>query len=419
MKLQTIFTTMVTAVTLTAFSATAMTVSAASDTKAQITANQSTTDQLVQQLAAANAEVINLNNKINDKNTAIKDAQQKITDTQVKIVSLKGEVAKTEAELAARKSVLKKQLVSLQKQAGDSVTGNVYVDFVLNSDDLSDLIARTSTVNKLNQANKDAMDAVNESKAKLSALQSEQEAKKQTLVETKASLETEKTQLVSLKSNADAKTKALNKKINDNKSVLVALQDKAAQEDAAAKATLAKLAASSTAATKSTTAVAKQSSTKASTPATKSSTKKAASQVQSSTPQVQASTPVTTTNNGGGTSHAGEANAYAWGQCTWYVKMVAPWAGNHWGNGGQWGASAAAEGYTVNHTPSVGSIVVVAGGQNFGGWNAAAGYGHVAYVVGVSGSSITVQQGGMGFDNPAGPNTQTISGAGSYTYIHR
>lgn len=417
MKLQTIFTTMVTAVTLTAFSATAMTVSAASDTKAQITANQSTTDQLVQQLAAANAEVINLNNKINDKNTAISDAQQKITDTQAKIVSLKGEVAKTEAELAARKSVLKKQLVSLQKQAGDSVTGNVYVDFVLNSDDLSDLISRTSTVNKLNQANKDAMDAVNESKAKLSALQSEQEAKKQTLVDTKASLETEKGQLVTLKASADAKTTALNKKINDNKSVLMALQDKAAQEDAAAKATLAKLAASSTAATKSTTSVAKQSSTKANTSST---TTKQAPQAQSSTPQASAPvvTPQANTNNGGGVSHAGEGNAYAWGQCTWYVKMVAPWAGNNWGNGGQWGASAAAEGYTVNNTPSVGSIVVVAGGQNFGGWVAAPGYGHVAYVVGVSGNSITVQQGGMGFSNPAGPNTQTVSGAGSFTYIH-
>lgn len=123
--------------------------------------------------------------------------------------------------------------------------------------------------------------------------------------------------------------------------------------------------------------------------------------------------------SGNKTSSDNAGNAYAWGQCTWYVKSVAPWAGNHWGNGGQWGASAAAEGFTVNHTPSVGSIVVVAGGQNFGGWTAAAGYGHVAYVVGVSGNTITVQQGGMGFGNPGGPNTQTVSGASSFTYIHR
>ncbi|WP_461213773.1 SH3 domain-containing protein [Lacticaseibacillus sp. GG6-2] len=130
-------------------------------------------------------------------------------------------------------------------------------------------------------------------------------------------------------------------------------------------------------------------------------------------------TTTTATSNGSKTSSDAAGNAYAWGQCTWYVKSVAPWAGNHWGNGGQWGSSAAAEGFTVNRTPSVGSIVVVAGGQNFGGWTAAPGYGHVAYVVGVSGNTITVQQGGTGFSNPGGPNTQTVSGASNFTYIHR
>lgn len=148
------------------------------------------------------------------------------------------------------------------------------------------------------------------------------------------------------------------------------------------------------------------------------------SQATTSRPAASTTTASNTTSayqaaSGNKTSSDSAGNAYAWGQCTWYVKSVAPWAGNHWGNGGQWGASAAAEGFTVNHTPSVGSIVVVAGGQNFGGWTAAPGYGHVAYVVGVSGNTITVQQGGTGFSNPGGPNTQTVSGASSFTYIHR
>lgn len=416
MKLQTILTTLVTAVTLTAFAATATQVSASSDTQTQISSNQSSTDKLVEQLAAANTEVINLNTKIADKNSAIQDAQAKITSTQARIVELKGEVTKTEAELAARKQVLKQQLISLQKQAGDSVTGNVYVDFVLNSDDLSDLISRTSTVNKLNQANKDALNAVNEAKDKLANLQAEQVAKKQTLVDTKASLETEKTQLVALKSDADKKSDALNQKINDNKSVLVALQAKAEQEDAAAKASLAKL---------SNVAAATAKSSDATKPAAKAASSTSSSAV-ASTPSAKSSAPKSNGNvvnnaPATGTKNSADSagNAYAYGQCTWYVKSVAPWAGNHWGNGGQWGASAAAEGFTVNNSPAVGSIVVVAGGQNFGGWTAAAGYGHVAYVVGVNGNSITVQQGGMGFSTPAGPNTQTVGGASSFTYIHR
>src|SRR5699024_10105271 len=33
-------------------------------------------------------------------------------------------------------------------------------------------------------------------------------------------------------------------------------------------------------------------------------------------------------------------NTYAVGQCTWYVKNVASWAGNNWGNGQDWANSA-------------------------------------------------------------------------------
>jgi surface antigen len=112
---------------------------------------------------------------------------------------------------------------------------------------------------------------------------------------------------------------------------------------------------------------------------------------------------------------------YAWGQCTWYVKNRAPWVGTYWGNGAQWGASAAADGYTVNGTPAAGSVVVFAAGQSVGGvWTADGVYGHVAYVESYDAASntITISQGGMGFSSPGGPNTATMSASG-YTYIHR
>ncbi len=38
--------------------------------------------------------------------------------------------------------------------------------------------------------------------------------------------------------------------------------------------------------------------------------------------------------------------------------------GTYWGNGAQWGASAAADGYTVNGTPAAGAVVVFAAGQS-------------------------------------------------------
>ena len=124
---------------------------------------------------------------------------------------------------------------------------------------------------------------------------------------------------------------------------------------------------------------------------------------------------------GGGKDHSSSGNMYAWGQCTWYVKSVAPWVGTYWGNGAQWGASAAADGYTVNGTPAAGAVVVFAAGQSVGGeWTADPVYGHVAYVESYnpSNNTITISQGGMGFDSPGGPNRATMNASG-YTYIHR
>lgn len=73
------------------------------------------------------------------------------------------------------------------------------------------------------------------------------------------------------------------------------------------------------------------------------------------------------------------ANSYPWGQCTWGVKNLAPWAGNYWGNAGQWAVSAASEGFEIGTEPRPGAIAV---------WpHEAGGYGHVAYVTDVESSS--------------------------------
>lgn len=103
---------------------------------------------------------------------------------------------------------------------------------------------------------------------------------------------------------------------------------------------------------------------------------------------------------------------YPVGQCTWGAKTLAPWAGDYWGNGGQWADSARAAGFRVGTTPVAGAIIVWTDG----------GYGHVAYVTDVqSETSIRVQEsnynGNMyiadyrGWFNPIG-----IQGQVSYIY---
>jgi surface antigen len=79
---------------------------------------------------------------------------------------------------------------------------------------------------------------------------------------------------------------------------------------------------------------------------------------------------------------------YPWGQCTWYVASLRNvyWSGNAW----QWAATAAAAGRPEGMTPRAGSLVVFGPGHGY------SGFGHVAYVVSVQGSSsFTVDEANM------------------------
>ncbi|MBV8528027.1 MAG: CHAP domain-containing protein [Candidatus Dormibacteraeota bacterium] len=77
---------------------------------------------------------------------------------------------------------------------------------------------------------------------------------------------------------------------------------------------------------------------------------------------------------------------FPWGQCTWYVASLrdVSWNGDAW----QWASTAAAADMSEGMQPRAGAIVVFARGGAY------SGFGHVAYVVGVSGpTSFTVDEG--------------------------
>ena len=103
------------------------------------------------------------------------------------------------------------------------------------------------------------------------------------------------------------------------------------------------------------------------------------------------------------------ANSYPWGQCTWGVKVLAPWAGDYWGNANQWTASATAAGFETGTTPRAGAIAVWLGN-------------HVAYVTDVdpSGQIQVLESNYAG--NPSIANYRgwfNLNGAqGSVSYIY-
>ena len=102
------------------------------------------------------------------------------------------------------------------------------------------------------------------------------------------------------------------------------------------------------------------------------------------------------------------ASSYPVGECTWGAKTLAPWAGDYWGNGGQWAASAAAAGFRTGSTPQVGAIAC---------WNDG-GYGHVAVVTAVESSSrIQVSESNYGGNRTIG-NHRGWFNPGGVTYIY-
>lgn len=199
----------------------------ADDDKSSLTAKN---DALLKQIQTANEKTAKLSNDVSNKALDIKNAEEKISASQAKIASYNQQIAKAQVEVGKRKDNLKEQLISLQKQVGNSVTGNVYFDFVLNSNSLTDLVGRSLTVNKLSQASAEALQAVKDSQAKVKALQTEQEAKQETLVATKSQLESDKAKIESLKSDAEKSASDLQQTVEANKDKLAQL---AASEDAA------------------------------------------------------------------------------------------------------------------------------------------------------------------------------------------
>lgn len=347
---------------------------------------------------------------LNDVNTEIAATQKKIAASQKKIDAATELQMEKSQKINDLKDSIAKRDVQLKKQAQSAQlnNSNSMLKFVSDSDSFSDAIGRSVTVARMVSFNNKTMQQQKDDKAQVESEQTAltksvkaQKSENLSLLRNEAELGAQRAELTAQKSKEDASAQA-------NAKLARQAADSAKKttntEKAGRMVEQANNAANSDAAQKNrdnqNDAVGHNGKDNGSVATPKAVVKPTAS--------------VTTTSHGKG----GGPNGYPAGQCTYYVKMVAPWVGGYWGNGQQWAGSAAAAGFRVDHTPAVGSVAVYAGGANVGGWTAAPGYGHVAYVVAVNGGSVTIQQGGTGFSNPMGPNTQTLSASAAMAYIH-
>lgn len=100
-------------------------------------------------------------------------------------------------------------------------------------------------------------------------------------------------------------------------------------------------------------------------------------------------------------------NAYAPGNCTWYVKQMRPDIGSFWGNANAWIGSAQADGFRTGSKPKIHAI-----GVTQEGWA-----GHVVFVerVSLDGSTVTISE--MNYMGLYNKNTRTVP-ASSFQYIY-
>ena len=344
-------------------------------------------------------------NKINSINQQQQSAQAQVDQIQGQVSEIKQQQENLQAEndrlneeserLSAEIDELSKNIVARQESLANQArsaqttgTATSYINAIVSSGSLTEAISRISAMNEIADANNKMLQEQKRDKEDIAQKQKENNDAINTVIANKQQLEDD-AQALSTK-EAELKVAQLNlaaEKSSAENEKNALLQQKAEAEKAAAAAAAAEAAyrakqKEQQAAVKASanTSLQAQVQAAAQTPA---ATPAAAQTSVAAQPAVQtqaAAAPVATTSR---PTYSTSASSYPVGECTWGAKTLAPWAGDYWGNGGQWAASAAAAGFRTGSQPQVGAIAC---------WNDG-GYGHVAVVTAVqSATSIQVSE---------------------------
>ena len=338
-------------------------------------------------------------NKINSINQQQQSAQAQVDQIQGQVSEIKKQQENLQAEndrlneeserLSAEIDELSKNIVARQESLANQArsaqttgTATSYINAIVSSGSLTEAISRISAMNEIADANNKMLQEQKRDKEDIAQKQKENNDAINTVIANKQQLEDDAQALTT--KEAELKVAQLNlaaEKSSAENEKNALLQQKAEAEKAAAAAAAAE--AAYRAKQKE-----QQAAVKASANTTLQAQVQAAAQTPAATqaaaqPAVQtqaAAAPAATTSR---PNYSSSASSYPVGECTWAAKTLAPWAGDYWGNGGQWAASAAAAGFRTGSQPQVSAIAC---------WNDG-GYGHVAVVTAVqSTTSIQVSE---------------------------
>ena len=391
-------------------------------------------DSTDDKIAAQDNKIADLSSKEQSAQAQVDQIQAQVSEIKKQQETLKAEndrLNEESAKLSAEIEELSKNIVARQESLANQArsaqttgTATSYINAIVSSGSLTEAISRVSAMNEIASANNKMLEEQKRDKEDIDAKQKENNdaintviANQQQLNDDEQALATKEAELKVAQLNLAAEKSTAE---NDKNALLAekAAAEKAAAEAAAAEAAYraqqeeqrkaveasanTNLQAQVQAATQ--TPAAEQAATEGAQPQATVSTPAAAPAVQTQT----VATPVATSRP----TYSSSASSYPVGECTWGAKVLAPWAGDYWGNGAQWAASAAAAGFRTGSQPQVGAIAC---------WNDG-GYGHVAVVTAVqSTTSIQVSESNYlgirsignyrGWFNP-------VNAQGSVTYIY-
>ena len=391
-------------------------------------------DSTDDKIAAQDNKIADLSSKEQSAQAQVDQIQAQVSEIKKQQETLKAEnerLNEESAKLSAEIEELSKNIVARQESLANQArsaqttgTATSYINAIVSSGSLTEAISRVSAMNEIASANNKMLEEQKRDKEDIDAKQKENNDAINTVIANQQQLNDDEQALAT--KEAELKVAQLNlaaeKSTAENEKNAL-LEEKAAAEKAAAEAAAAEAAyraqqeeqrkaveasantslqAQVQAATQ--TPAAEQAAAEGAQPQATVSTPAAAPAVQTQTVATPAATSRPT--------YSSSASSYPVGECTWGAKVLAPWAGDYWGNGAQWAASAAAAGFRTGSQPQVGAIAC---------WNDG-GYGHVAVVTAVqSTTSIQVSESNYlgirsignyrGWFNP-------VNAQGTVTYIY-
>ncbi|MCC4121621.1 CHAP domain-containing protein [Lactococcus lactis] len=410
------------------------------DTNSDIAKQDATISSAQSAKAQAQAQVDSLQSKVDS-------LQQKQASTKAQIAKIENEAKALNAQIATLNESIKERTKTLEAQARSAQVNSSatnYMDAVVNSKSLTDVIQKVTAIATVSSANKQMLEQQEKEQKELSQKSETVKKNYNQFVSLSQSLDSQAQELTS--QQAELKVATLNYQATiataqDKKQSLLdekAAAEKAAQEAAkkqaayeaqqkeAAKAQAASTAATTKAVEEATSTVsssqASQSSSNTSSNNTSSNSSSSSSNNTSSNSSSSSSnssssnsSSSSSSSNGGGSTNTGNTggssssginstpigNPYAGGGCTdyvWqhfaaqgiYIRNIMP------GNGGQWASNGPAQG--VLHVVGAAPGVIASGfSTDFVGY-AGSPYGHVAIVTAVnSDGTIDVVEGGSGF----------------------